>query len=53
MRPLNNISKFVSPNHFDALRMTTDDNDKESDGQLIQNETNSNPLKPTIAPNKN
>ena len=29
--------------------MTTDDNDKESDGQLIQNETNSNPLKPTIS----
>ena len=29
--------------------MTTDDNDKESDGQLIQNETDSNPLKPTIS----
>ena len=49
MRPLNNIPQFVSPNRFDALRMTTDDNDKESDGQLIQNETDSNPLKPTIS----
>ena len=46
---LNNIPQFVSPNRFDALRMTTDDNDKESDGQLIQNETDSNPLKPTIS----
>ena len=49
MRPLNNIPQFVSLNRFDALRMTTDDNDKESDGQLIQNETDSNPLKPTIS----
>ena len=49
MRPLNNIPQFVSPNRFDSLRMTTDDNDKESDGQLIQNETDSNPLKPTIS----
>ena len=49
MRPLNNIPQFVSPNRSDALRMTTDDNDKESDGQLIQNETDSNPLKPTIS----
>ena len=49
MRPLNNIPEFVSPNRFDALRMTTDDNDKESDGQLIQNEIDSNPLKPTIS----
>ena len=49
MRPLNNIPHFVSPNRFDALQMTTDDNDKESDRQLIQNETDSNPLKPTIS----
>ena len=33
MRPLNNIPQFVSPNRFDALRITTDDNDKESDEQ--------------------
>ena len=31
MRPLNNIPQFVSLNRFDALRMTMDDNDKESD----------------------
>ena len=31
MRPLNNIPQFVSPNRFDALRMTMDDNDKGSD----------------------
>ena len=35
MRPLSNISQFVSPNRFDPLRMTTDDNDTESDEQLI------------------
>ena len=45
MKPWNNIPQFVSPNRFDALRMTTDDNDKESDEQLIQNETDSHPLK--------
>ena len=39
MRPLHSIPQFVSPNCFDALRMATDDNDKESDKQLIQNET--------------
>ena len=49
MRPLNNIPQFVSPNRFDALRMTTDDNDKESDGQLIQNETDSHPIKSIIS----
>ena len=49
MRPSNNIPQFVSPNRFDALRMTLDDNDKESDRKLIQNETDSNPLKPTIS----
>ena len=52
MRPLNNIPQFVSPNHFDALRMTADDNDKESDEQLIQNETDSHPLKSTISKTK-
>ena len=30
MRALNNIPQFVSPDHFDELRMTTDGNDKES-----------------------
>ena len=45
MRPLNNSPQFVSPNSFDALRMTADDNGKKSDEQLIQNETNSHPLK--------
>ena len=35
MRPLNSIF----PSGFDALRKTTDDNNKESDEQLIQNET--------------
>ena len=49
MRPLNNIPQFVSLNRFDALRMTTDDNDKESDGQLIQNETDSHPIKSIIS----
>ena len=29
--------------------MTTDDNRKKSDGQLIQNETDSHPLKSTIS----
>ena len=48
MIPLNNIPQFVSPNRFDALRMTTDHNDKEYDGQLIQNETDSHPLKSII-----
>ena len=45
MKPLNNIPQFVSPNRFDALRTTADDNDKESEKQLIQNETDSHPLK--------
>ena len=49
MRLLNNISQLVSLNRFDALRMTIDDNDKESDGQLIQNETDSHPLKSIIS----
>ena len=52
MRPLNNIPQFVSPNRFDALRITTDDNDKESDEQWVQNETNSNPLKSIISKTK-
>ena len=38
MRPLNSIPKFVSPNPFDVLQITTDDNDKESDEQFIQSE---------------
>ena len=33
MRPLNNNAQFVSPNRFHALRITADDNDKESDEQ--------------------
>ena len=33
MRPLNNNPQFVSPNRFDALRITADDNEKESDEQ--------------------
>ena len=52
IRPLNNIPQFVSPNRFDALRMTTDDNDEESDEQLIQNETDSHPLKSIISKTK-
>ena len=52
MRPLNNILQFVSPNRFDALRMTTDDNDKQSDEQLMQNETDSHPLKSIISKTK-
>ena len=48
MRPLNNIPQFASPNRFDAFRMTTDDNDKDSNGQLIQNETDPHSLKSTI-----
>ena len=53
MRPLKNIPQFVSPNRFDAIRMTTDDNDKESDKQLIQNETDSHPLRSIISKTKN
>ena len=49
MRPLNNIPQFVSPNRFDGLRMTTDDNSKDPDGQLIQNETDLHPLKSIIS----
>ena len=49
MRPLNNIPQLVSLNRFDILRMTIDDKDKESDGQLIQNETDSRPLKSIIS----
>ena len=49
MRPLNNIPQLVSLNRFDILRMTIDDKDKESDGQLIQNETDSHPLKSIIS----
>ena len=49
MRPLNNIPQFVSLNRSDALRMTTDDNDKESGEQLISNETDSHPLKSVIS----
>ena len=44
MRPLNNIPQFASPKGFDALRMTTDDNDKESHEQLVQDEIDSYPL---------
>ena len=35
MRLLSNIPQLISANRFDALRMTTDDNDIESDEQLI------------------
>ena len=52
MRPLNNSPQFVSPNRFDALRMTTDGNNKESDEQLIQNETDLHPLTSTILKTK-
>ena len=53
MRPLNNIPQFVSPNSFDALRIIADDNDKKSHEQLIQNETNSRPLKSIISKTQN
>ena len=52
MKPLNNIPQFVSPNRFDALRTTADDNDKESEKKLIQNETDSHPLKSIISKTK-
>ena len=52
MRPLHNIPQFASPNYFDALQMATNDNDKESDKQLIQNETDSHPLKSIILETK-
>ena len=52
MKPLNNIPQFVSPNRFDALRMTADDKNKESDEQLIQNETDSRTLKSIISKTK-
>ena len=42
MRPLNNTPQFDSPNRFDALRMTTDGNEKKSDEQLDQSEIDSN-----------
>ena len=52
MRPLKNISQFASPNRFDALRMTANDNKKESDEQLIQNETDLHLLKSIISKTK-
>ena len=52
MRPLNNIPQIASANRFDALLMTTDDNDKESEKQLIKNETDSHPLKSIISKTK-
>ena len=52
MRPLNNIPQFVSPNCFDALRTTTDNKNKGSDEQLVQNETGSHPLKSIISKTK-
>ena len=52
MKPLNNIPQFVSPNRFDTLRITTDDKKKESDMQLIQNETDLHPLKWIISKTK-
>ena len=53
MRSLNNIPQFVSPNRFDALRMTTDNNGKKSDEKLVQNKTDSHPLKSIISKAKN
>ena len=52
MSPLNNISQLFYPNRFEALQMTTNDNDKESDEQLVQNETDSHPLKSIISKTK-
>ena len=52
MRPLKSISQFASPNRFDALRMTANDNKKESDEQLIQNETDLHLLKSIISKTK-
>ena len=45
MRPLNNIWKFDSPNSFDSLEMKIGDNEKESDKELNQSETESYNLK--------
>ena len=53
MKPLNTIPQFVSPNRFDALRMTADDKNKGSDQQLIQNETDSHPLKSITSKTRN
>ena len=36
IRPLNNIPQFHSPNRFDALQITKDDNDKESGSNSIK-----------------
>ena len=52
IRPLNNIPQFASPNRFNALRTTADDDDEESDEQLIQNETKSDPLNSIISKTK-
>ena len=52
MSPLNNISQLFYPNRFEALQMTANDNDKESDEQLVQNETDSHPLKSIISKTK-
>ena len=52
MRPVNNMPQFISRNRFDALRMTTDEKSKESDKQLIQNETDSHPLISIISKTK-
>ena len=52
VRPLNNIPQFASPNRFDGLWMATYDNDKESDEQSIENETESHLLKSIISKTK-
>ena len=49
MRPLNNIPRFAETNHFDALQVTANGNDKESNEQLIPNETDSPLLKSIIS----
>ena len=52
MRPLKNIPQFASPNRFDALQMTANDNKKKLDEQLIQNETDLHLLKSIISKTK-
>ena len=36
MRLLKNISQFDSPDLFDALQVTTDSNDKESENKEVK-----------------
>ena len=44
MRPLNNIPQFDSPNHFDTLQISADDNDNINDNNICKTHSRKNPL---------